>query len=105
MPDFTPLAVADPSVTLISSRDGAPWGVIPACLTTYPPAGGEVVVPHGNAGEGYRHFAGKHGHKITHFHPGLTLETYLQNVLREFQRMYLQADGSLAVAAPNPRHH
>ena len=105
MPDFTPLAVAGPSFTLISSLDGAPWGVIPACLTTYPSpaevAGGEVVIPHGNAGEGYLHFTGKHGHKITRFHPGLTPETYLQNVLRDFQRMYLQADGSLWLLRTN----
>ena len=43
----------------------------------------------------------EHGHKITRFHPGLTPETYLQNVLRDFQRMYLQADGSLWLLRTN----
>ena len=96
---FPVMSEAVRTIDLVESLDGQAWGAIPDCLAAYPgttaiPAG-EIVIPLGSLAEGYTHVREKHGHKIAHFHPGLSLESYLQNVLRHFQRIYLQTDGSL----------
>jgi len=83
----------------IASSDNKPWGHIPVCLAIYPDTGetraGPIVVSRGSPAEGFMHVYEKHRHKIAHFHPGLSVDAYLRNVLRHFQRVYLQSDGSL----------
>ena len=84
---------------LVECTDGSAWGRIPDCLAPYPDTGavsaGEIVVPRGNIAEGFVHIIHKHEKKIAEFHPGVPIEAYLQNVLRHFQRIYRQRDGSL----------
>jgi hypothetical protein len=58
-------------------------------------------VPAGNLGEGYTHVVEKHQLKIAHFHPRLSIWAYLRDVLRHFQRVYRQPDGSLWLLRTN----
>lgn len=87
------------AIDLVASPDHQPWGRIPDCLAPYPDGGvvpaGEIVLPVGNRAEGLNHVLEKHAQKIIQAHPGLSIEAYLQNVLRHFQRIYRQQDGSL----------
>ena len=95
---FPVMSEAVRTIDLVESLDEQAWGAIPDCLAAYPgttaiPAG-EIVIPLGSLAEGYTHVREKHGHKIAHFHPGLSLESYLQNVLRHFQRIYRNCPGT-----------
>ena len=97
-------AVGQP-IDLVASPDREPWRKIPDLLTPYPgsvpiPAG-EIVVPAGSLAEGYTHVVERHQLKIAHFHPRLSTGAYLRDVLRHFQRVYRQPDGSLWLLRTN----
>jgi hypothetical protein len=97
--DFDLTGAQLPVLELLESGDGDPWGRIPDSLAPYPRSepiqGGEIIVPTGNPGEGFMHIRRKHERNISGLHPRLTLEEYLRDVLRHFQRAYLQPDGSI----------
>jgi len=88
----------DLDVPSVASPDGMDWGRIPECLAPYPRVepihAGRVIVPIGNVAEGYNHVLRKHGRNIAGI-SGMNVDQYLCDVLRHFQRIYLQRDGSL----------
>jgi hypothetical protein len=91
-------------LSLVDSPDGLLWGAIPDCLAPYPrtdliPAG-PIIVPRGNIAEGYDHIVKKHGRKIADVANG-TIDAYLCDVLRRYQKVFLQPDGSLWVFRSN----
>jgi hypothetical protein len=92
-------------IDLVTSPDRQPWGKIPDLLAPYPGAAqiptGEIVVPAGNLAEGFTHVVERHQLKIAHFHPRLTIGAYVRDVLRHFQRVYRQPDGSLWLIRTN----
>jgi hypothetical protein len=93
-----------PLVELVPAPDGMVWGKIPDCIAVYPSTtpivAGNIVVPLGNVAEGLRHTR-KHAAKISHLNGGMSVEDYICNVLRHFQTIYLQEDGSLLLIRTN----
>lgn len=94
------------------TSDFQPWGRIPDWLTPFPrtdtiPAGEIIItvgthsITVGTHSEGFTHVERRHGNNIRKLHPGLSLEDYLRDVSRHFQRAYLQDDGSIWIFRRN----
>ena len=90
--------ILTPVGSILPAPDGMVRGEIPDILAVYPSTtpivAGKIVVPLGNVAEGLRHTR-KHAAKISHLNGGMSVEDYIFNVLRHFQTIYLQEDGSL----------
>ena len=88
----------------LEAPDGAEWGAIPDCLIPYPGTKeiprGRIIVPKGNVAHGYIHVTKRHASKIQNV-SGMSVDAYLCDVLRNYQIIYLQADGSLWIFRSN----
>jgi hypothetical protein len=62
---------------------------------------GTIIVAVGDIAEGYAHVQRKHAGNIAKLHNGASVGDYLQNVLRHYQEVYRQSDGSLVLLRTN----